>query len=198
VLEFLLSQKFCKTHQDPCWLVLGSANGLKAMIMVEVDDSIVATKPSFRDELKGLLGKRFQGGKWEANQAEYAGRSVVVHPSKEKIEIGQEKYIIENMRPMQLAQSRKSDKSSPLSQTEFVEHRSLLYKLNWVAKESRPEAAGTVSILAARLHVATIGDACQSPPSPGNFYFRAMYFILPLPWASWGTHRGSQGFLRGF
>ena len=40
--------------------------------------------------------------------------------------------------------------------------------------------------------------ACQSPPSPGNFYFRAMYFILPLPWASWGTHRGSQGFLRGF
>ena len=35
----------------------------------------------------------------------------------------------------------------------------MLYKLNWVAKESRPEAARTASILAARLHVATIGDA---------------------------------------
>ena len=35
----------------------------------------------------------------------------------------------------------------------------MLQKLEWLAKESRPEIAGAASILAARLHVATVGDA---------------------------------------
>ena len=131
----------------------------ECMILVGVDDFIVATKPSFRKEMKELLGERFQFGKWEADKAEYAGRSIIMHASKEKIEIGQEKYIIENLRPMHLAKGRRSDKTSPLSETESKEHRSLLYKMNWVAKESRPEATSTVSILATRLHVATVGDA---------------------------------------
>ena len=36
--------------------------------------------------------------------------------------------------------------------------QSLLYKVNWVAHQTRPEAAGVVSLLASRLHQATIHD----------------------------------------
>ena len=40
----------------------------------------------------------------------------------------------------------------------FEDFRSMLYKVNWVAHQTRPEAAGIVSILASRLKNATVHD----------------------------------------
>ena len=66
---------------------------------------------------------------------------------------------MENLFPIHVPLSGEANEAIPLTPAEFKEHRSVLYKLNWVAKGSRPEAVGTASILAARPHVATIGDA---------------------------------------
>ncbi|CAK9075801.1 unnamed protein product [Durusdinium trenchii] len=41
---------------------------------------------------------------------------------------------------------------------EFQALRSLVFKINWVGRESRPEAAGIASLMASRLPRATIGD----------------------------------------
>eukprot|EP00959_Pyramimonas_sp_CCMP1952_P203057 4246632-Pyramimonas_sp.AAC.1 len=49
-------------------------------------------------------------------------------------------------------------KKTPLTPAEFKSLRSLIYKLNWVGRETRPEAAGAASILASRLKNATTGD----------------------------------------
>eukprot|EP00959_Pyramimonas_sp_CCMP1952_P044982 939722-Pyramimonas_sp.AAC.1 len=51
-----------------------------------------------------------------------------------------------------------SRSDSPLEPDEFRALRSLVYKFNWVGRESRPEAAGRASILASRLKSATIYD----------------------------------------
>ena len=57
-----------------------------------------------------------------------------------------------------LAKGRSQDKSAPLSDEEFQLFRSVLYRVNWVAHQTRPDAAGPVSILASRLHRATVHD----------------------------------------
>ena len=60
-----------------------------------------------------------------------------------------------------MAKGRMSDRSSPLSTEEFEQFRSMLYTVNWVAHQTKPEASGVVSILASRLKHATVHDvAC--------------------------------------
>ena len=52
----------------------------------------------------------------------------------------------------------RDDKERLLTNGEFKDLRSLVYKLHWVAKETRPEASGTASVLAQRLHLAKVKD----------------------------------------
>ena len=70
----------------------------------------------------------------------------------------QEKYILEKLHPIKLAKGRFSERSSSLTEDEFETFRSSLYKVNWVGHQTRPEAAGIVSILASRLKNATVHD----------------------------------------
>eukprot|EP00959_Pyramimonas_sp_CCMP1952_P075092 1568928-Pyramimonas_sp.AAC.1 len=57
-----------------------------------------------------------------------------------------------------MARGRLARKDSPLEHSEFKALRSLVYKFNWVGRETRPEAAGVASILASRLKAPTTGD----------------------------------------
>eukprot|EP00435_Cladocopium_sp_Y103_P073799 s91_g45.t1 len=72
----------------------------------------------------------------------------------------QEKYIMEKIFPHKLPKGKMSDKTTLLLGEDFEIYRSLLYKVNWVAHQTRPEAAGVVSLLASRLHQATVHDLC--------------------------------------
>ena len=63
----------------------------------------------------------------------------------------QEKYILEQIRPIPFRRGRRSDKMAPLNDQEFTSYRSLIYQINWVGKESRPEVAGVASILASHV-----------------------------------------------
>ncbi|CAK0849547.1 unnamed protein product, partial [Prorocentrum cordatum] len=47
----------------------------------------------------------------------------------------------------------------PLVGREKTEFRSLIYRLNWVGRETRAEACGTASILASRVENPSVGDA---------------------------------------
>ena len=65
---------------------------------------------------------------------------------------------MEELKTVPLDRGRRSLKSNPLTPSEFTLLRSGVYRLNWVAKETRPEISGTASILASRLNEATIED----------------------------------------
>ncbi|CAE7233206.1 unnamed protein product [Symbiodinium natans] len=146
---------------EPCWFMKfeESSEGKKknvSQILLEVDDFIVTALPSHEAEVERRLRERFHFGKWERNEAEYAGRRVrVLH---DRILVDQGKYIREQVRPVPLEKTRKQDKKSPLLKEEFEMLRSCIYKIPWLAKESRPEMAGLASIMASRLTVATIED----------------------------------------
>ena len=159
VASFLTDDlKFQRNVVEPCWYSLFCPNTRRcvAQVLVEVDDFIVGAVDEWRDWLKERLQGRFLFGKWEDDEAEYAGRHVKCTP--EGIEVDQGKYVLEQVHPVPLPRGRKAQKDDALSTEEFNALRSLVYKVNWLGRETRPEAAGVASILASRLKHATVQD----------------------------------------
>ena len=157
VVEFLLEQGFTRNLVEPCWWMRFDEQGKnEAQVLIEVDDFIVSTAPHVREKVKADFQARFKFGKWDNDEAEYAGRMVRVLP--DRILIDQKKYIEEQIHPVLLAKGRRSEKDSPLQDEEFEAFRSAIYKVNWIAKESRPEVCGMASILASKLKNATVED----------------------------------------
>ena len=79
--------------------------------------------------------------------------------STTKVVVDQEKYILEEVQPLRFRPGRLSNKTNVLEASEFKDLRSLIYKLNWVGRETRPEVSGVASILASRLKDASAWDA---------------------------------------
>eukprot|EP00913_Durusdinium_trenchii_P008595 g8070.t1 len=157
VTDFLVNDlQFERNLVEPCWFSRFEAGKLKAQIMVEVDDFIVAAGPEEHAKIKKALTTKFHFGKWEDREAEYAGRHI--RTTAEAIYIDQGKYITEQIHPIPLARGRRSQADSPLTSEEFQALRSLIYKINWVARESRPEASGLASLMAGRLGHALVSD----------------------------------------
>ena len=159
VAEFLVDEVGCiRNIVEPCWFskFCSKTGKLIAQILVEVDDFVVAASPTYYDDLKKQMESRFHFGKWEEDQAEYAGRRIRCSP--DVIYVDQAKYILEQIHPITLPRGRRQSLKDPLTSDEFNLLRSLVYRINWVARESRPEAAGLASILASKLHHAKVED----------------------------------------
>ena len=118
---------------EPCWYSKFHLETREciAQILVEVDDFIVAAVPSFYQELKQAMQKRFSFGKWQEDEAEYAGRRV--RCNTDEILVDQYKYIQEQIHPISLAKGRRQAMNQSLTTEEFNALRSLIYKINWVA-----------------------------------------------------------------
>ena len=159
VTSFLVQDlRFERNLVEPCWFSKFDDKTKKVLahVMVEVDDFIVSAIPEYHDKLKSQLTSRFHFGKWEDKKAEYAGR--YVECQDDRILIHQEKYILEQIFPVPLLRSRRGQPDAALEKEEFEAFRSLVYKLNWVGRETRPEVAGTASIMASRLPQAKVQD----------------------------------------
>ena len=129
---------------------------LLGQILLEVDDFIIAALPEHYDKLQKQMQDRFTFGKWEVNEAEFAGRHIRCTP--EAIYIDQHKYIQEQVHPIALPKGRRQQAKEPVSDDEFTALRSLIYRINWVGRETRPEAAGLASIMASKLKHAKVED----------------------------------------
>ena len=127
------------------------------MDLIDVDDPILSLTPSRAEAFRTAICKRFVFGKWKRGESDFAGRRLRQRP--DRILVDQEKYILEELRPLVLERGRASQKDSPLTPAEQAGFRSMVYQLIWVAKETRPEASGAASLLASRLPTATVADA---------------------------------------
>ena len=159
VTEFLTQDcGFERNLVEPCWFSKFDSKSGKpiAQILVEVDDFIISAHPSYHSHLKQLLTKRFHFGKWEDDKAEYAGRFISC--KEDRIEVDQSKYILEQIHPVLLPKGRRQQSSDDLTPSEFEAFRSLIYRINWVGKETRPEVSGTASLMASKLKQAKVKD----------------------------------------
>ena len=140
---WLIKQGYRKSLLEPCLYVhyapCGSVDGL---ILIEVDDLAIGTKR--------MQEAAFRFGKWEKREAS------LIRQRDQYVLVDQEKYILEKLHPVLLREKQQKDRK--LSLDEFNQLRSLVYKISWVAKESRPEASGSASILAQRLKAPTVSN----------------------------------------
>ena len=152
---WLIKQGYRKSLLEPCLYVhyapCGSVDGL---ILIEVDDLAIGTKRMQEAEFQQRFQAAFRFGKWEKREASYAGRRI--RQRDQYVLVDQDKYILEKLHPALLKEKQQKDRR--LSLDEFNQLRSLVYKISWVAKESRPEASGSASILAQHLKAHTVSD----------------------------------------
>ena len=146
IADYYVSEGYVRNLIEPCWYMLYDKDGNNVpQVLVEVDDLIVTTAP----DVKKRLQEPFVFGKWEDRR---------IRILKDCILVDQEKCILEQLKQVTLAKGRRSERQSSLTDEEFKNFRSAFYRINWVAKESRPEMSGMASILASRLQHATISD----------------------------------------
>ena len=80
----------------------------------------------------------------------------------DRIVIDQEKYILENIRAVDLPKGRKGDKDVEATPGERQAFTTLVYQLSWVGKESRPEVSGVASLLSSYVHHPTIAHIMEA------------------------------------
>ncbi len=158
LLQFFEELGFKRSLLEPCWLTKRVGGKLTAQVLIEVDDINIGATAEEELAIKEKLEKKFKFGKWESGEADFAGRHVKF--LEDRVCMDQEKYILEKLIPYKLPRGRLSDKTALLIDDDFEAHRSLLYRVNWVAHQTRPEVAGVVSLLSSRLKQATIHDLC--------------------------------------
>jgi hypothetical protein len=158
VTTFLKKIGLRRSLPDPCIHVKHDSKGkIEALVLIEVDDFLIATRnEDVQKEIKEKLQRRFLFGKCERDEADFIGRKC--KKTHAEVRMDQEKYILEKLEAIPLSKGRRSNKDEPLTEEEFKLFRSMLYRVSWVAHQTRPEASGTVSILSSRLHSARIRD----------------------------------------
>lgn len=159
VLQFFQGLGYERSLLEPCWLIKRTASGqVVSQVLIEVDDINIGSTKEYEPIIQEQLRKRFKFGKWETGEADFAGRHVKF--LDDKVCMDQEKYILEKLTPYKLPKNRLSDKKAFLTGPDFESFRSLLYRVNWVAHQTRPEVSGVVSLLSSRLRNATVHDLC--------------------------------------
>ncbi len=156
--DWLSSQGFVKSLLEPCLWIRRAGEALDSFVLIEVDDLIIASRESSREEFKSAITKRFRFGKWEEGHAEFAGPQIRQMPDG-RIIVDQEKYVREKLSPMFMERARRSNLESPLTLSEIKSYRSMVAQIQWLGRESRPDVAGSASLLSAALPQPLVSDA---------------------------------------
>ena len=153
------SSNYIESLLKPCLYVHYAPGGsVDGLILIEVDDLAIGTKRMQEAEFQQRFQAALRFGKWEKREASYAGRRI--RQRDQNVLVDQVKNILEKLHPVLLREKQQKDRK--LSLDEFNQLRSLVYKISWVAKESRPEASGSASILAQHLKAPVRCAHCQS------------------------------------
>ena len=182
-------------------------NGLAGILAVHVDDFLWAGSKAF-ETIIVRIRKMFNVGKEACNSFKYIG--LELSQNDEKIILSQKDYT--GMLKI-VSVDKNREKTSPLSANEQSILRSKVGQLLWLSKQSRPDIAFDVTMLASRLHVSTVEDIIklnkvirkvQAENVSLNFYDLGKEVeLLLFSDASYGnlTNDGSQGghtiFLKG-
>eukprot|EP00971_Amphidinium_carterae_P289000 5738574-Amphidinium_carterae.1 len=163
LVKFLEGIGMQRALLDACWWVLRDTTGRPIqMALLDVDDLILAAPKETLPGFQKAVQTRFKVGKLEQEESEFCGRHIkLVHPREHEpamILVDMEKYIEEKVQEIPMTKTRKAQKSELLSQSEFEELRSLVFKFAWLSRKSRPELSGTSSLMASRLRSATVQD----------------------------------------
>ena len=157
----LFALGFQQSIMDPCVFKWFSQGTLGGILVVEVDDLFAVGGSEFYANLEKLR-ERFQFGKFvflkeEAQGASFNGRRIK-QASNFDFMIDMEKFVDERLNPVSLEKGRKGQADDWATEDEKNATRAAVGSLTWAAKEGRPDAAVTASMVASKLNSLQIQD----------------------------------------
>ena len=159
--KVLFELGFQQSIMDPCVFKWFFNNELAGILVVEVDDLFAVGSEEFYKNIEKLRN-RFQFGKFvflqaEENGASFNGRRIKQQANFDFL-IDMEKFVDERLNVVSLAPGRKGQLEEPATEEERDLTRAAVGSLTWAAKEGRPDAAATASLIASRLNALKVQD----------------------------------------
>ena len=136
VRETLLGMDMKSLSGDDAFFFCIRGGKLVGMVIIHVDDFLVAGTTDFFTVVKQKLIGRFTFGKIEFGSFKFTGLNIRQTP--EGILVDQNDYV-QSLEPIKL--DKVADKNEKLANKKFTEFRGLIGQLSWAAENTRPDIA---------------------------------------------------------
>ncbi|OLQ12727.1 Copia protein [Symbiodinium microadriaticum] len=141
---------YVQSLADPCinFLQDESKHGwdrLLGIVSVATDDLLHGGGPEHQERME-TLNQKYKLGKFQYGSGRFTGKQFTPQPDG-SILIDQAHYVHEKVQGIVLSKPRKAQRYSKCSEEEIAQLRSLVGALSWLAKETRPDLSGRVSLL---------------------------------------------------
>ena len=151
---------------DPALFVLRQNSEPVAMLVLHVDDLMVATNGSaFSEKTVDLLFNRFPFGEWSkvadsASGVTYCGKEIVVtkENGQDIILLKQKGFVDGRLETVPVSPERKKTPDAEVTEEERSDFRSVLGSLQWLSNQSRPDISFMVNQLQKRVNKLTVRD----------------------------------------
>ena len=119
-------------------------------VLLEVDDHLMGGPGKAHHESMERLRQRIKIGKWhrwlQDGPSFFGGRHFTQLPDR-SFKVDMTRFIRERLRPVSLPRGRCLDRSDEASEGEVKALRAVAGSLSWIARQCRPDEAGTASTL---------------------------------------------------
>ena len=117
-------------------------------VLLEVDDHLMGGPGKAHHESMERLRQRIKFGKWhrllQDGPSFFGGRHFTQLPDR-SFKVDMTRFIRERLRPISLPRGRCLDRSAEASEGEVKALRAVAGSLSWIARQCRPDEAGTAS-----------------------------------------------------
>ena len=145
----------CKCSKADPTVYYFYSDSLEGLMISHVDDFIWAGTVNFQTIIIEKVKSTFSISAESSTAFKYLG--IDLFQDERGIFVSLAKYTKE-LEEIKIENDRKKDNNQPLTGAEKTELRSIIGKLNWLAREARPDLSYSVSILASKLKNATVQD----------------------------------------
>ena len=126
------------------WINDGKLEGIMA---IHVDDFVYAGTNRFRELLFNSVLKEFDVGECQESEFTFLGLEICQNDKNKLIQVSQKKYVLEELKLIQINNKRKNQKSAALAPDEYKSYRSSCGQLIWLAIQTRPDISYDICIL---------------------------------------------------
>ena len=159
--EPCLSSKFAD-REEPAVVGGSIAPGeFVGCVLLEVDDHLMGGPGKAHHESMERLRQKIKFGKWhrliQDGPSFFGGHHFTQLPDR-SFKVDKTRSIRERLRPIHLQRGRCLDKSAEATESEVKALRAVAGSLSWVARQCRPDEAGTASTLQGSVSRASVKD----------------------------------------
>ena len=145
---------------DPClYYYFNEKKEMEGVIAVATDDLLHGGTAKHWEKMR-WLNQHYKLGKFSQGDGRFVGKEITCRPDGSFL-VHQQLYA-QKIKPIELSRERKKQKYAYCDEKEVTQLRGLLGGLAWLAKETRPDLAGRVSILQQALPHPYIQDIVEA------------------------------------